>query len=924
MKRLDTRVSPATHARGRPNCPIESHLALRGAASSSRVGPSADASSAKKRNGRLSSNQRGFLAALGSSSSRSGKGGTSRNNTRNLPPRSPLKKRAPVPEFTSTSMAAGSVDQQAKQPPSGISGSERIFGDDGSVDQALSMSAGVMSARGSQHQHIPAAMRVPEALPDNRASPRAGPTGHDTGKRDVSDNSVSPSQRSGSKWTRAEDQHLQYLVGSLGTDKWEIVSERMSEVTSSRAKHTLPLRTPIQCMNRWNRVVSKGLSQGPWSEEEDKIVINIVSKFGVGKVKWTKVAECLPGRVGKQCRERWFNHLDPSVKKGKWSQEEDDIIFEMQKNIGNKWSEIAKFVPGRTENAVKNRWNSTARKRWYSTRGEKDPGTPRSNLETAEQDLKGNQSLSSEDVILSHTPPARPSAAPETSKPMENTAASIPAKGIASAASTESATPHARLDTSPISHSATASSVSRQKEDQSSMFKPTQQRVPIAPATARMPTSKGGQGNLFSGPSGKAFAALMAKQAAIFHASIAAAAKKASKDSASASGSKKTVKKSSPPAPFVPPPLPFMPPLLMQQIMAGNLPKNAELNPQMAKLMQMQMQLMRQMQMQHKSGKKDKTEKKGKMLNVPPPKVPFVPMMPGSTFTSKKQQGRPKSKSKPKTRAKNKPKAASRPKQNKGVKGASTRSNKNGNVTQAENVSSIPSPLSTPDAQSLAFDVFGGNSLSAEELNSLLSPNGGSIADVFGGSGHNLGFDTDRDNYGGLRRKNSNRSDSMPGELPHTNSGELSLSSGGFIDDIDQILAYDDHMNQGSSVGPLAETLDKVNLDDGIAQFDLSNPQPRGKDVAKSASASGPAKRKGHRRPKLEQMPPDTFAMQSMEPVMSPFAWSNNPDAPNSITPRDMLGDPKNSFGDLLTPNGTNLNLFSPSGMDFAEDYEDL
>ena len=104
----------------------------------------------------------------------------------------------------------------------------------------------------------------------------------------------------------------------------------------------------------------------------------------------------------------------------------------------------------------------------------------------------------------------------------------------------------------------------------------------------------------------------------------------------------------------------------------------------------------------------------------------------------------------------------------------------------------------------------------------------------------------------------------------------------------------------------------------------LPNAQSRGKDMARSAAASGPAKRKGRRRPKLEQMPPDTFGMQSMEPVMSPFAWSNNPDVPNSITPRDMLGDPKNSFGDLLTPNGTNLNLFSPSGMDFAEDYEDL
>ena len=90
------------------------------------------------------------------------------------------------------------------------------------------------------------------------------------------------------------------------------------------------------------------------------------------------------------------------------------------------------------------------------------------------------------------------------------------------------------------------------------------------------------------------------------------------------------------------------------------------------------------------------------------------------------------------------------------------------------------------------------------------------------------------------------------------------------------------------------------------------------------AVSDGRAKGKSRRRPKLEQMPPDTFGIQSMESVVSPFAWTNNTDAPSSITPRDVLGEPKTSFGDLLTPNGTNLNLSSPAGMDFAADYDDL
>jgi hypothetical protein len=151
-------------------------------------------------------------------------------------------------------------------------------------------------------------------------------------------------------WTQEEDRQLTALVNAT-----------MPPVAWGQIAEYFPTKTENQVSERWTTVLDPSLLKGSWTRAEDETIIRFVGDHGTKS--WARLSAMLPGRIGKQCRERWFNALDPALNRGPWTSQEDRTLIELHQRFGNHWTKIGSLMPTRSQNAIKNRWNSSLAKR---------------------------------------------------------------------------------------------------------------------------------------------------------------------------------------------------------------------------------------------------------------------------------------------------------------------------------------------------------------------------------------------------------------------------------------------------------------------------------------------------------------------------------------------------------------------------------
>ncbi|KAI8074406.1 hypothetical protein BC940DRAFT_43469 [Gongronella butleri] len=149
------------------------------------------------------------------------------------------------------------------------------------------------------------------------------------------------------KWTKDDDDALRNAVTVLGDRNWQQVATLVGG------------RSGQQCLHRWLKSINPAIRRSKWTDEEDQALRGAVAVYGIGN--WTSVQRHIPGRTDMQCRERWVNVLDSSLNHGPFSDDEKAKLIALIDQHGKKWSHIAQFMPGRTDNSLLRMWASMER-----------------------------------------------------------------------------------------------------------------------------------------------------------------------------------------------------------------------------------------------------------------------------------------------------------------------------------------------------------------------------------------------------------------------------------------------------------------------------------------------------------------------------------------------------------------------------------
>jgi hypothetical protein len=144
-------------------------------------------------------------------------------------------------------------------------------------------------------------------------------------------------------WSVEENNILRAAVANVGVGHWKKISK------------LLPQRDPPPCSQHWKKVLDPSLVKGYWTSEEDTKLRLL--KSGHDRT-WSDIAKHIEGRSAKQCRERWNNSLNPHLKRGKFTPQEDELLMEGWKRFGPRWNLIIHMLPGRTQTKIRDRFKS--------------------------------------------------------------------------------------------------------------------------------------------------------------------------------------------------------------------------------------------------------------------------------------------------------------------------------------------------------------------------------------------------------------------------------------------------------------------------------------------------------------------------------------------------------------------------------------